>query len=112
MALTIEVKDNGVGFDHAAAAAVDSPHRHPSSKFGLFSVRERMRALGGGFDTHSTPGHGTTATLTLPLGAAADPAAQPRGKKLEAGDPELDQARKISRPPADAHAPVVSTRIR
>jgi signal transduction histidine kinase len=38
-----------------------------SSKFGLFSIRERMMALGGSFDIQSVPGQGTNATLTLPL---------------------------------------------
>jgi CheY-like chemotaxis protein len=38
-----------------------------SSKFGLFSIRERMAALGGWLDLQSAPGKGTTATLVLPL---------------------------------------------
>src|SRR5215510_10947578 len=38
-----------------------------SSKFGLFSIRERMKALGGTFDIESALGCGTTATLVLPL---------------------------------------------
>ena len=62
--LVIEVKDNGVGFDLAAA---DTPNRDLSSKFGLFSIRERMRALGGSFDIQSSSGQGATATLSLPL---------------------------------------------
>ena len=63
--LTIVVRDDN-GFDLAAvsAAASISPL---SSKFGLFSIRERMKALGGTFEIASSPGHGTTATLTLPL---------------------------------------------
>src|SRR5262245_42114005 len=63
----IVVWDEGVGFDLAAAAAADIPENAVSSKFGLFSIRERMKALGGSFDLQSAPGHGTTATLTLPL---------------------------------------------
>ncbi|HEX6725725.1 MAG TPA: PAS domain S-box protein, partial [Nitrospira sp.] len=65
--LSITVRDNGIGFDHAAAAAAGPPSGEISSKFGLFSIRERMRALGGRFEIHSTPGQGTTATLMLPL---------------------------------------------
>ncbi len=61
-ALRIEVRDEGVGFDIAA----DTP-TVASSKFGLFSIRERMRALGGHFDVQSTPGEGATATLIVPL---------------------------------------------
>jgi len=63
--LRITVSDEGEGFDLAAAA--ETPSGGISSKFGLFSIQERMLALGGKFDIHSTPGHGTTATLLLPL---------------------------------------------
>ena len=63
--LRIEVRDEGVGFDFAAAG---TPSGGISSKFGLFSIRERMRALDGSFEIHSVPGQGTTATLLLPLG--------------------------------------------
>ena len=63
--LVVEVKDNGVGFDLAAAA--DTPNGGLSSKFGLFSIKERMIALGGEFHIASAVGQGTTATLSLPL---------------------------------------------
>jgi PAS domain S-box-containing protein len=61
----IQVRDEGHGFDLAAAAVTSNGGI--SSKFGLFSIRERMRALGGAFHLHSEPGKGTTATLVLPL---------------------------------------------
>ncbi len=61
--LYIEVCDDGVGFDLAADAVTTT-----TSKFGLFNIRERMRALGGSFDIQSSSGQGTTATLSLPLG--------------------------------------------
>jgi len=63
--LIISVIDEGLGSD-----AVTSQPTMQSSKFGLFSIGERMRALGGTFDFRSTHGKGTTATLTLPLSAA------------------------------------------
>jgi PAS domain S-box-containing protein len=66
--LQIEVRDEGIGFDlAAAAAATGSPTGGISSKFGLFSIQERMRALGGAFAIQSQPGKGTTATLVVPL---------------------------------------------
>jgi signal transduction histidine kinase len=65
--LRIQVRDEGAGFDVAAVAAAAGTQGGLSSKFGLFSIRERMQALGGSFDIQSTPGNGTTATLTLPL---------------------------------------------
>ncbi|HEU4505531.1 MAG TPA: PAS domain S-box protein [Nitrospira sp.] len=72
--LTVVVRDDN-GFDLAAvsAAARISPL---SSKFGLFSIRERMKALGGTFEITSSPGHGTTATLTLPLPMPTIPPSQ------------------------------------
>jgi signal transduction histidine kinase len=60
--LQIEVRDEGAGFDLAAAGA---PNSGVSSKFGLFSIHERMRAMGGSFNIHSAPRLGTTARLFL-----------------------------------------------
>jgi signal transduction histidine kinase len=67
--LRIQVRDEGVGFDPTAAAApiAGASAGGVSSKFGLFSIRERMMALGGSFDMQAAPGKGATATLTLPL---------------------------------------------
>ena len=63
--LRIEVRDHGKGFDLAAAETNTADKT--SSRFGLFSIRERMKALGGSFDIDSALGQGTIATLTLPL---------------------------------------------
>lgn len=60
--LQIEVRDEGAGFDLASAGA---PNSGVSSKFGLFSIHERMRAMGGSFNIHSAPRLGTTARLFL-----------------------------------------------
>jgi CheY-like chemotaxis protein len=69
--LCITVKDEGTGFDLAAAAA-GVPSGGISSKFGLYSIQERMRALGGTFTINSALGHGTSATLVLPLAGSAE----------------------------------------
>ncbi len=69
----IEVSDQGVGFD---LAAVGGASRESSSKFGLFSIRERMKSLGGSFDFESAQGQGTTAILTLPLGNVRMPSSE------------------------------------
>jgi signal transduction histidine kinase len=66
--LRIQVRDEGAGFDVTAVAA-EATISGASSKFGLFSIRERMKALGGSFDMQSAVGKGATATLTLPLRA-------------------------------------------
>jgi PAS domain S-box-containing protein len=65
--LSITVSDEGQGFDLAASAAGETPSGGISSKFGLFSIQERMLAMGGSFDIRSAPGQGTTATLVLPV---------------------------------------------
>jgi PAS domain S-box-containing protein len=67
--LRIHVQDKGVGFDLAfvATSAKNDPMGSLSSQFGLFSIRERMRGLGGKLDIRSSPGNGTTASLELPV---------------------------------------------
>lgn len=67
--LHITVTDGGQGFDHTSLAA----HQPGSSGFGLFSIDERMRAMGGRFEINSTPGHGTRASMILPYWPAAVP---------------------------------------
>jgi len=69
----LEVQDAGCGYDllydgTSAMAASKSPSS-ATSKFGLFSIRERMKALGGWFEIKSAPGKGTTAILILPVAA-------------------------------------------
>jgi PAS domain S-box-containing protein len=67
--LVIEVIDKGKGFVLASRGGTNISAER-SSKFGLFSIRERMQALGGSFAITSSPGNGTTAVLRLPLIAA------------------------------------------
>ncbi|HMS82791.1 MAG TPA: PAS domain S-box protein [Nitrospira sp.] len=80
--LIIDVCDEGAGFDLAVVAEAGSPSGGISSKFGLFSIQERMRALGGAFELHSEPGKGTTARLLLPLPTSGE------GKEPEANGSE------------------------
>jgi PAS domain S-box-containing protein len=65
-ALRVEVRDGGKGFDVQAKAGSGNGFH-----FGLFSIRERMQALGGSFELESAPENGTRATLVLPLGGKA-----------------------------------------
>lgn len=58
-AIDIAVSDNGKGFDPATAGT--------RSSFGLLGIRERAEALGGSSEIRSSPGHGTTITVRLPL---------------------------------------------
>ncbi len=64
--LRITVRDEGQGFSPTKEGTI--PHQTDQSmKFGLFSIRERMITLGGSFEIDSQPGHGSTASLLLPL---------------------------------------------
>jgi PAS domain S-box-containing protein len=58
----VVVSDNGCGF-----ASSPSDHSESgSARFGLFSIRERMAAMGGELLIESQPGRGTTATIRAP----------------------------------------------
>lgn len=57
--LIITVRDDGRGFDVAAAEARDD------GGFGLFSVRERLTLFGGTMKIVSAPGEGTEIILAL-----------------------------------------------
>jgi signal transduction histidine kinase len=59
-ALQVEVTDNGCGFNM-------SDLDHGGSRFGLFSIRERLAHIGGQFEIESEPGSGTHCKIVCPL---------------------------------------------
>jgi len=61
--LSIQVADNGVGFDMGESGA----RTGKSSGYGLFSIRERLSSLGGHINIRSESGQGTVVTITVPL---------------------------------------------
>jgi signal transduction histidine kinase len=61
--LKVEVGDDGVGFQVPAMEA----RRRQGGGFGLFSIRERLRPVGGRLEVQSAPGAGTHVSLTVPL---------------------------------------------
>ncbi|MCB9366131.1 MAG: ATP-binding protein [Calditrichaeota bacterium] len=63
--VSVQVKDNGVGFDLRTVA----PGAKIPEGFGLFSIRERMRYVGGQLLLQSGKDFGTTATLLMPRAA-------------------------------------------
>ena len=73
--LHITVADQGRGF--SPPDSIPATRSSGISGFGLFSIRERMLALGGRFELQSHPGQGTEATLTAPL-APRQPRAKPQ----------------------------------
>lgn len=58
--LTLEVHDDGVGFDPETVLTAEDRH------YGLVGMRERVQAVGGDFDLHSVPGRGTRLTIRIP----------------------------------------------
>lgn len=62
----ITITDQGAGFDPGCRQEAD-PDR---GSFGLFSIRERLAALGGRLDIESAPGRGARITLAAPRNAS------------------------------------------
>ncbi len=60
--IQLRVTDRGIGYDAAAAEG------RARRGLGLISVRERLSNIGGTTQVHSSPGEGTVAVLTAPLG--------------------------------------------
>lgn len=61
-AVSVEVADNGRGFD---PASIGEGH------FGIFGMRERVQLLKGQFALDSQPGKGTSVRFTVPIRSAA-----------------------------------------
>ena len=59
--LRLEIRDDGRGFDHAAA----SPE---AGHFGLSGMKERAEKIGGVLAISSSPGRGTIVSVTVPHG--------------------------------------------
>jgi PAS domain S-box-containing protein len=64
--IRIVMEDDGQGFDVARLEEII----HQQQGFGLFSIRERLTHVGGGFAVESGPGQGTKVTLIAPLQGA------------------------------------------
>jgi signal transduction histidine kinase len=62
--LELTVRDDGLGFD------VGTVRRSPSASFGLSSMEERVRLVGGQFEIDTSPGAGTKVRARFPLAAA------------------------------------------
>jgi signal transduction histidine kinase len=72
--LALEIRDNGRGFD--AAAALD---RNMGDGIGLMGMHERAEHLNGSIEFRSAPGQGTAVRVLIPLDARAS---QPATEKV------------------------------
>ncbi len=97
--LELSVTDRGRGFDPLL-----EEERSNAEGFGLFSIRERLEALGGGLELDAAPGRGCTAVLRVPLEVvaagqapappeAAGPSAAGRVRPAPAADQAADAVR-------------------
>jgi PAS domain S-box-containing protein len=105
--LRVVVADRGKGFD----AGKLGPSA-PSGGFGLFSIRERLAALGGAMRIESAPDSGTRIELDVPLDPASAPPVQqrsgtsPRLSKPAARAPDHASVQPVRVLVADDHAMV------
>jgi signal transduction histidine kinase len=60
--VTLEICDDGVGFDPSAPATDNTHHG-----LGLLGMRERMRMIGGELTIFTAPGQGTRILARAPL---------------------------------------------
>ncbi|QNE24500.1 sensor histidine kinase [Streptomyces sp. INR7] len=68
--VTLDIVDDGDGFDPSSAAPGPGPGAGSGSAdggFGLPAMRSRAETLGGLFTVESDPGQGTAVAVTLPL---------------------------------------------
>lgn len=91
--LFIRVQDRGKGFD---ASRLDDATEEDSSGYGLFSIRERVAAIGGRFVLRTRPGGGTETEIALPLEETAEIAA-PADRPAEAAPTVTTAAREAAR---------------
>ncbi len=86
----LEVRDNGCGFDVAAAPGQSDGH------FGLQGMHERVKRLGGILEVKTTPGHGTSIMVRVPVDAG-----KPQSEVSESGASRLNLDAGSFRNPAD-----------
>ncbi len=82
----VEVEDNGPGMDGAFIRdELFRPFRSTKEGgygIGVYECREYAREYGGRLDVTSTPGHGTTMRLALPIVGSSQLEANRRGKAI------------------------------
>ncbi|MGE4426331.1 MAG: sensor histidine kinase [Solirubrobacteraceae bacterium] len=71
--VSLDVRDDGVGFDPVAVAAEPAADGR-SGGFGLVAMRERVAGLHGTLEIESEPGGGVALCVTVPAHLTEDPA--------------------------------------
>ena len=77
--LTIAISDTGIGIEPSDIKNIFNAYyrstsvtKIPGEGIGLYVVKENLKQLGGTIDVQSTPGKGSTFTLTLPIKETQD----------------------------------------
>ena len=71
--VTLDIYDDGVGFDPSLAVRTQHDGGTDGSGFGFRSLQSRVKALHGSLDVESAPGEGAVVAVRLPLvGPAGD----------------------------------------
>ncbi|HEX5686958.1 MAG TPA: ATP-binding protein [Ideonella sp.] len=108
--LMISVRDTGIGIDadtlprlfrHFSQGDSSTARRHGGSGLGLAISQEIVELMNGHIDVHSTPGQGSTFSISLPLEVVQQPM-----PALSSGGPDPSPA-----PAAEAPAPQAARRI-
>ena len=88
------VSDDGVGFDPSVSSSVPSP---TGSGFGMTSMWERVRLIGGQIEVRSAPGMGTRVDAEIPYQQRQELASKPAqaGREIDVfqDDPSTDLVR-------------------
>lgn len=74
-AIAMSVADDGVGFEPSGDASGFSP----GGGYGLYSMREQLRLLGGRFEIASAPGRGCKIVIAVPIAVSMRAAGADRG---------------------------------
>ena len=61
--VTLSIRDNGVGLESDSSNETEKTHRG----FGLISMQERARNVGGSLELQSESGKGTLIKVTIPV---------------------------------------------
>ena len=81
--VTLDVRDDGVGFDRAALAGRSTGGPADGTGFGLTAMGQRIAARRGTLVIESEPGAGTAISVSMPTGSAPagdEPVALPVGR--------------------------------
>jgi signal transduction histidine kinase len=100
--VTLDVRDDGIGFAAADAGPASAAGRDPRLEggFGLTGMRERLEEIAGSLEIESEPGGGTAISASVPVScsrAGAAPASSPPPS------PDLGSETAVSSPRAGSY---------